>query len=94
MSDSVGTDKRIIFDGDFEFYELNISNTHGANSLSVSFDGGTKWRTITFGEDFTLRGFRDTPIKMKEKLYVKGSGASTTFEITILKKGEDKVGTN
>lgn len=51
-----------------------IHNTHAANTLYVSFDGGTTWKAIS----------KDQSLSVPDNSYsyqVKGSAAGTTYEI-------------
>jgi hypothetical protein len=54
-----------------------IHNTHAANTLYVSFDGGTTWKAVS----------KDQSLSVPDNSYdyqVKGSAAGTTYEILNL----------
>jgi hypothetical protein len=55
-----------------------IRSTHAAQHILISFDGGTSFFTLKFG---------DPPLKVDwrvESLHIKGSGAATTYEILCM----------
>ena len=78
--DSVGTKaKQLMFEVD-EVNTLTIVGTHPVEDLYVSFDGGTTWWTEG---DVFLYSFGKEKIKLDHKVWVKGTGAGTTFEVLI-----------
>jgi len=63
---TVGLTKRVI-----------IQNTHASQSLSVSFDGGSKYFTLAAGKSL------DIDVETVQ-IDVLGSGVGTTYEILVL----------
>lgn len=76
------TSEAIIRDGT-HFHWLYIHNI-SANTLYVSFDGGTTWKQIGAGSTLEITAPPNKQIWLSEPLKVKGSATSTTFEILLL----------
>lgn len=86
LNGKVGTHAEKVWDqGDEEVYSIFIDNTHGANTLYVSFDGGTHFKAIGSGSNLTIEGWGHLPLWFDNGMKLKGSGADTTYEILILR---------
>lgn len=80
----VGTSPQDTING--ELYAFSIHNTHAANILYISFDGGTTYKQIASEAVYSLSGPNNIPITYIDKIKLKASAANTTYEIVYLVK--------
>lgn len=85
VNETVGTKQKRVVKKETTVHYLNIYNSHATNTLSVSFNGGSDFRQIAAGGDLELSEKAGKPIYLNEGIKVKGSAASTTLEIIMLK---------
>lgn len=64
-------------------YQLIITNTHASQTLSVSFDNGLNYYVMAAGATITITAPDTVTFIYCDKLWFKGSGAATTYELLI-----------
>jgi len=83
VNDEVDTKAEAILQDGVCFYWLYIHNT-SANTLYISFDGGTTWKKIATDKTLEVKAPEGKQIILTEPLKGKGSAISTQFEILMI----------
>jgi len=82
IDDEIGTTPEAVIQDGTTFYYLLIDNI-SANTIQVSFDGGTTWKQSASGDTLEITAPGGKQVKLSDPLKMKSS-ATSNFEILMI----------